>query len=63
MAYLIEQFAPERMLVEDDVEAWAGDKEFAIVHDADQEHGRYWKVVYKDDVKDTDTQDTEAKQE
>ena len=56
MAYLIEQFAPDGILVEDDVAAWAGEKEFAIMLDADQEHGRYWKVVYKDD-KDTDKQD------
>ena len=63
MAYLIEQFAPDKILLEDDVEAWAGDKEFAIVHAADPEHGRYWKVVYKDDDKDHDSQDAEAKQE
>ena len=56
MAYLIEQFAPDRVLVEDDVAAWAGEKEFAIVLDADEPHGRYWKVVYKDD-KNTDKQD------
>jgi hypothetical protein len=55
MAYLIEQFAPDGILVEDDVAAWAGDREFAIVLDADEPHGRYWKVVYKDD-KDTDKQ-------
>ena len=60
MAYLIEQFAPDGILVEDDVAAWAGEKEFAIVLDADEPHGRYWKVVYKDD-KDSDKQ-TEAEE-
>lgn len=58
MAYLIEQYAPDGVLAEDDVAAWAGDKEFAIVLDANADHGRFWKVVYKDD-KNTDEQTEE----
>ena len=49
MAYLIEKFAPGKKLVENDVKTWAGDKEFALVHDADKDNGLYWKVVYRED--------------
>lgn len=59
MCYLIEMYAPDKILVEDSVAEWAGDKEFALVHDADPEHGRYWKVVFKEDVKDKNVPDGE----
>lgn len=48
MAYLIDTYAEDGKLYEQEVEFWAGDKEFAIVHDAD-EAGRFWKVVFKQD--------------
>lgn len=50
MCYLIEEYAPEKILVDSDVEAWAGDRAFALVHDADEDHGRFWKVVFEEDV-------------
>ena len=60
MAFLIENYAPDKILVEADVETWAGDRLFAIVHEADAEHGRYWKVVYAENEQQTDNvQDAE----
>lgn len=49
MCCLIDKFAPEKILREDDVKEWAGDRDFALVADADAEHGRFWKVVFKRD--------------
>ena len=51
MCYLIDKFVPDKILCEDDVQKWAGDRSFALVADADAEHGRYWKVVFKNDGK------------
>ena len=48
MCYLIDRFAPDGIMVESDVEEWAKDKEFALVHDMD-ENGRYWMVVFKEE--------------
>lgn len=61
MCYLIDKFAPDKILCEDDVQKWAGDRDFALVADADEEHGRIWKVVFKDDKTDI-VQDEEQKQ-
>lgn len=65
MCYLIENFAPGQIMVESDVEAWAGERSFALVHDADEEHGRFWKVIYQenedgeDDIRRVSGDDTE----
>ena len=49
MCYLIDQFAPDGKLVEDDAEAWAEGKEFALVHDANEDAGLYWKVMFREE--------------
>jgi hypothetical protein len=49
MCYLIEKYAGGKFY-DDDVEAWAEDKEFALVTDFDEDqHRRYWKVVFNED--------------
>lgn len=49
MAYLIENFAPNKVLLEEDVKTWAGEKEFALVPDYTEHEQLAWKVVYKTD--------------
>ena len=49
MCYLIEKYA-EGKFYDRDAESWAGEKEFALIHDSDSE-GRFWKVVYADEKK------------
>lgn len=53
MAYLIDTCCPDKRLYEEDVEAWAKDKEFALVFDRDDVESnpfrRTWKVVFKED--------------
>lgn len=48
MAYLIDSYADDGRLYEQEVEHWAGDRAFAIVHDED-EAGRFWKVVFQEE--------------
>lgn len=49
MAYLIENFAPNKVLLEEDVKEWAGDREFALVPDYTEYEQLAWKVVFKDE--------------
>lgn len=62
MAYLIDAYCPNGKLRERDVEEWAKDRSFAIVFSRieDEELGiegePAWKVVFKEDDKDTDKQ-------
>ena len=62
MAYLIDSYADDGRLYEQEVEHWAGDRAFAIVHDED-EAGRFWKVVFKEEENDENTQKQEQVQE
>ena len=48
MAYLIDSYADDGRLYEQEVEHWAGDRAFAIVHDEDGA-GRFWKVVFQEE--------------
>ena len=49
MCYLIDRFA-DGFFCESDVERWAGDREFALVRDYDEDLGdMVWKVVFKED--------------
>lgn len=48
MAYLIDSYADDGRLYEQEVEHWAGDRAFAIAHDED-EAGRFWKVVFQEE--------------
>ncbi len=61
MCYLIENYAPGKIIHESDVEAWAGDKAFALVHEYDENEGLCWKVAFeegeKDNGEDNDIQD------
>ena len=64
MAYLIDTCCPDKRLYEEDVEAWAKDREFALVFDRDDVESnpfrRTWKVVFKEDgQQDTDIQTEE----
>ena len=47
MCYLIDKYA-EGKFYDSEVEAWAGDRAFAIVHDEDKA-GRFWKVVFQEE--------------
>lgn len=49
MAYLIDSYADDGRLYEQEVEHWAGDRAFAIIHDEDGA-GRFWKVVFQEGV-------------
>ena len=49
MCYLIDRFAPEGVR-EDEIEAWAKDKEFALVADYEESKPIAWKVVFKEDA-------------
>ena len=53
MSYLIENFVPGRKLFEEDVKEWAGDKEFALTSDY-EDNELAWKVVFKEDAKTDD---------
>ena len=56
MCYLIDRFA-DGFFCESDVERWAGDREFALVRDYDEDLGdMVWKVVFKTDESDKDIQ-------
>lgn len=49
MCYLIDKFA-DGFFCESDVERWAGDREFALVRQYDEDLGdMVWKVVFKED--------------
>lgn len=52
--YLIDTFAPDGVVREDDVKAWAEDKEFALVGNYEAGAPREWKVVFKDAEQDQD---------
>ena len=62
MAYLIDSYAEDGRLYEQEVEAWAGDKAFALMHDSD-DTGRFWKVVFQEEENDENTQKQEQVQE
>ena len=52
MCYLIDRFA-DGFFCESDVEKWAGDREFALVRQYDEDLGdMVWKVVFKEDEPD-----------
>ena len=56
MCYLIDKFA-DGFFCESDVERWAGDREFALVRQYDEDLGdMVWKVVFKEDEPDKDIQ-------
>lgn len=56
MCYLIDRFA-DGFFCESDVEKWAGDREFALVRQYDEDLGdMVWKVVFKEDESDKDIQ-------
>ena len=56
MCYLIDRFA-DGFFCESDVEIWAGDREFALVRQYDEDLGdMVWKVVFKEDEPDKDIQ-------
>lgn len=56
MCYLIDRFA-DGFFCESDVERWAGDREFALVRQYDEDLGdMVWKVVFKEDEPDKDIQ-------
>lgn len=62
MAYLIDTYCPDQRLYDEDVEAWAKDREFAVVFDNEDVESdpfrRTWKVVFKEDgQQDTKLQD------
>ena len=53
MCYLIDTFAPGKIMYEEDVEAWAADREFALLHEyidindlEKRRTGLAWKVVF-----------------
>ena len=48
MCYLIHTFAPGGIMAESQAQEWAGDKEFALVHEYDEQEGLIWKVVFKE---------------
>lgn len=60
MCYLIDTYCPDQRLYDEDVEAWAKDREFALVFDKDDVESspfrRTWKVVFKDGQQDQDIQ-------
>ena len=62
MAYLIDSYAADGRLYEQEVEHWAGDRAFAIMHDSD-DAGRFWKVVFQEEENDENTQKQEQVQE
>ena len=56
MCYLIDRFA-DGFFCESDVERWAGDREFALIRQYDEDLGdMVWKVVFKEDEPDKDIQ-------
>lgn len=66
MCYLIDTYCPNQRLYDEDAEAWAKDREFALVFDNEDVDGspfrRTWKVVFKEDgQQDTDIQNEEQK--
>ena len=56
MAYLMDSYAEDGRLYEQEVEHWAGDRAFAIVHDED-DAGRFWKVVFQEEETEDGQQD------
>ena len=66
MCYLIDSLTEKGYFYEEDAEAWAADKEFALVSeyidledDMRRRTGLIWKVVFKEDEPDQDIQDSE----
>lgn len=63
MCYLIETYAGGKFY-DSEAEAWAGDRAFTLIHDADDD-GRFWKVVYEEETdngqQDKDLPDEEQK--
>ena len=49
ICYLIETFCPPKCFYEDYAQAWAGDREFALVAERDNKDRIMWKVVFKRD--------------
>ena len=54
MCYLIDTFAPGKMVCEQDIKEWAGEKEFALVADYSEDEKVYWKVVFNEKAGETD---------
>lgn len=66
MAFLIDTYCPDKKLYDEDAEAWAKDREFALVFDNEDVDSspfrRTWKVVFKEDgQQDQDIQAEEQK--
>lgn len=65
MCYLIDRYADGKFY-DSEVEAWAGDKAFALLHDSDDK-GRFWKVAFQEeeneDGKDNNIQVSEEQEE
>lgn len=66
MCYLIDAFAPGQIVYEDDIEAWAKDREFALLHeyidvnDTDKRRtGLIWKVVFNEEGDEDGHEDTD----
>ena len=64
MCYLIDAFAPGQIVYEEDIEAWAKDREFALLHeyidvnDPDKRRtGLIWKVVFNEETEEDGQQD------
>lgn len=56
MCYLIDKFAPNGKVSEADVQEWAGERAFALVHDYDENEGLMWKVAFEE-KEDAETDD------
>ena len=63
MCYLIDRFAPDGVK-EDEIEAWAADKEFALVADFTEDGKAIaWKVAFREEETNEDTKKQEQVQE
>lgn len=60
MCYLIDTYADGKFY-DEDAEAWAGDKEFKLAVDYEEDSRKAWKVVFNDGHEDTDIQTEEQK--
>lgn len=61
MCYLIDTYADGKFY-DEDAEAWAGDKEFKLAVDYEEDSRKAWKVVFNEDGhEDTDIQTEEQK--
>lgn len=58
IAYLIEEFVPDKKFTEGDVAAWAKDKAFALVYERDEDemYEPYWVVKFGEETETEDEQ-------